>query len=49
MKKSEKYQLTCVAMVVANTFILFITRDNHYLITANIFAASVFIIGALDK
>jgi hypothetical protein len=49
MKKSEKYQLLCLIITAVNVIMLAITNNSDYFISANIFAASVFVIGALDK
>jgi hypothetical protein len=49
MKKSEKYMLTCLVCSIVTTINLVITRDNDFFIVASIFAAAVFIIGALEK
>jgi hypothetical protein len=49
MKKSEKYQLLCLGFSVAHIIMLAVTQDNAYFTSSSIFAAAVFIIGALDK
>jgi hypothetical protein len=49
MKKTEKYQLTCFALTAFSTAMLLVTKDPVYFTNASVFAAAVFIIGALDK
>ena len=49
MKKSEKYQLLCLGVEVVHIIMLVATQDNVYFISSSIFAAAVFIIGALEK
>jgi hypothetical protein len=49
MKKAEKYQLLCLGITVVHIIMLAVTQDNTYFTSSSIFAAAVFIIGALEK